>query len=210
MLVGFHGQTVLHRPDEGLTVQIGDGAALARALRLPVVHDFRAADVAAGGQGAPLVPVYHKALALSAGLTGPIVVFNVGGVANLTFLDGDEDPQAFDTGPGNALIDDLMFRRQGVAMDEGGVMAGQGRIDFTALVDLLGHPYFDKTPPKSLDRKRIFGQPRRRAEARGRGGDADRLHRAEHGERPQRICRRCRSLRFFAAAARIISRCVGN
>lgn len=151
-VVGFHGQTVLHRPGEGLTVQIGDGAALARALGLPVVHDFRAADVAAGGQGAPLVPIYHKALAQAAGLTEPIVVLNVGGVANLTFLAGDRDPLAFDTGPGNALIDDLMFRRQGVAMDEGGFAASLGRIDFAALMDLLAHPYFDRAPPKSLDR----------------------------------------------------------
>ena len=151
-VVGFHGQTVLHRPGAALTVQIGDGAALAHKLKLPVVHDFRAADVAAGGQGAPLVPIYHKALALAAGLTGPIVVLNVGGVANLTFLNGDEDPLAFDTGPGNALIDDLMFRRQGVAMDEGGIVAGQGKIDFMALADLLAHPYFDLAPPKSLDR----------------------------------------------------------
>ncbi|MGB8277674.1 MAG: anhydro-N-acetylmuramic acid kinase [Methylovirgula sp.] len=151
-VVGFHGQTVLHRPGEGLTVQIGDGAALAPALRLPLVHDFRAADVAAGGQGAPLVPIYHKALALAAGLTEPVVVLNVGGVANLTFLAGDNDPLAFDTGPGNALIDDLMFRRQGVPMDEGGFAASQGRIDFAALVDLLAHPYFDRAPPKSLDR----------------------------------------------------------
>lgn len=151
-VVGFHGQTVLHRPGEALTVQIGDGAALARTLKLPVVHDFRAADVAAGGQGAPLVPIYHKALARAAGLAGPIVVLNVGGVANLTFLDGDNDPLAFDTGPGNALIDDLMFRRLGVAMDEGGGAASQGRADGAALVDLLRQPYFDRAPPKSLDR----------------------------------------------------------
>lgn len=151
-VVGFHGQTVLHRPGAALTVQIGDGAALARALKLSVVHDFRAADVAAGGQGAPLVPIYHKALGLAAGLTGPIVVLNVGGVANLTFLAADHDPLAFDTGPGNALVDDLMFRRQGVAMDEGGGAASSGRIDFAALRDLLAHPYFDQAPPKSLDR----------------------------------------------------------
>jgi anhydro-N-acetylmuramic acid kinase len=151
-VVGFHGQTVLHKPAEGLTVQIGDGPALARALGLPVVHDFRAADVAAGGQGAPLVPIYHKALALAAGLAGPLIVLNVGGVANLTYVEGDKDPLAFDTGPGNALIDDLMFRREGLAMDEGGVIASRGRIDFMALVDLLAHPYFNQTPPKSLDR----------------------------------------------------------
>ena len=149
----------LSRPDSaapaeatGLTVQIGDGAALARRLGLPVVHDFRAADVAAGGQGAPLVPIYRKALALAAGLDGPTVVLNVGGVANLTYLNGDDDPIAFDTGPGNALIDDLMLRKQGVAMDEGGLVAGQGKIDYLALIDLLKHPYFEQVPPKSLDR----------------------------------------------------------
>lgn len=157
-VVGFHGQTVLHRPHEGLTVQIGDGAALARALNLPVVHDFRANDVAAGGQGAPLVPIFHKALAWSAGLTGPIAVLNVGGVANLTFLNDEDDPIAFDTGPGNALIDDLMLRRQGVPMDEGGVTASRGKVDHFALVDLLGHPYFGKKPPKSLDRNEFSTQ----------------------------------------------------
>lgn len=151
-VVGFHGQTVLHRPHDGLTVQIGEGAALGRMLGLTVIHDFRAADVAAGGQGAPLVPIYHKALAQAAGFTEPLVVVNIGGVANLTFLNGDADPLAFDTGPGNALIDDLMLRRQGVAMDEGGLTAGQGKIDFVALVELLRHPYFEKAPPKSLDR----------------------------------------------------------
>jgi anhydro-N-acetylmuramic acid kinase len=156
-VVGFHGQTVLHRPEAGLTVQIGDGTALARGLNLPVVYDFRAADIAAGGQGAPLVPVYHKALAMTAGLAGPIVLLNVGGVANLTFLNGDDDPLAFDTGPGNALIDDLMFRRQGVPMDEGGVTASLGKVDFAALGDLLAHPYFDKPPPKSLDRNEFSG-----------------------------------------------------
>jgi anhydro-N-acetylmuramic acid kinase len=151
-VIGFHGQTVLHRPQEGLTVQIGDGPALARRLGLTVIHDFRAADVDAGGQGAPLVPIYHKALAQAAGFADPLLVVNIGGVANVTFLHGDADPIAFDTGPGNALIDDLMLRRQGVAMDEGGLVAGQGKIDFVALVDLLAHPYFEKAPPKSLDR----------------------------------------------------------
>ncbi len=150
-VVGFHGQTVIHRPMERFTVQIGDGAALARRLGLPVVYDFRAADVAAGGQGAPLVPVYHQALATGAGLGGPIVVVNVGGVANLTYIDTGA-PIAFDTGPGNALIDDLMQRRGGASMDEGGVVAAGGKIDFAALVDLLAHPYFDEAPPKSIDR----------------------------------------------------------
>jgi anhydro-N-acetylmuramic acid kinase len=150
-VMGFHGQTIVHRPAQHFTLQIGDGAALAERLQLPVVYDFRAADVEAGGQGAPLVPIYHQALATAAGLSGPIVVLNIGGVANLTFID-DGDPIAFDTGPGNALLDDLMQRRGGAPMDEGGSVAAIGKIDFAALIDLLDHPYFDEAPPKSLDR----------------------------------------------------------
>ncbi len=90
-IVGFHGQTVLHRPERRLTVQIGDAAALAKAIRIPVMHDFRAADVEAGGQGAPFVPVYHRALAQSLQREGPIVVANIGGVSNITYIDGDDD-----------------------------------------------------------------------------------------------------------------------
>ncbi len=150
-IIGFHGQTMVHRPEQHFTLQIGDGAALAQRLGLPVVYDFRAADIAAGGQGAPLVPVYHQALARAAGLVGPVIVLNIGGVANLTFIDGG-DPIAFDTGPGNALIDDLMQGRAGVAMDEGGCVAASGRVDSAALADLLDHPYFERPPPKSIDR----------------------------------------------------------
>ena len=105
-LVGFHGQTVLHRPEKRLTVQIGDGAALARRLGLKVASDFRAADVAAGGQGAPLVPIYHRALVARDGLEGPVAVINIGGVANITYVAEASDPIAGDTGPGNALLDD--------------------------------------------------------------------------------------------------------
>lgn len=151
-VIGFHGQTVLHRPEEKLTVQIGDGTGLARALDVPIAYDFRAADVAAGGQGAPLVPIFHRALAANAGLEGPVVVINVGGVANLTFIDGEADPIAFDTGPGNALIDDLMLQHAGIAMDEGGATAARGKVDAVVLALLLGHPYFARRVPKSLDR----------------------------------------------------------
>jgi anhydro-N-acetylmuramic acid kinase len=157
-IVGFHGQTATHRPAERFTVQIGDGAALAHRLGLPVVYDFRAADVAAGGQGAPLVPIYHQALAKAAGLAGPLLVLNVGGVANLTYL-AEGDPIAFDTGPGNALIDDLMQRRAGAAMDEGGSTAAAGKVDAAALAALLAHPYFASPPPKSVDRNQFSSAP---------------------------------------------------
>ena len=152
-VVGFHGQTVLHRPHKRLTIQIGDGKALATALRLPVAWDMRAADVAAGGQGAPLVPAWHRALVAAARLHGPVLVINLGGVGNVTYVaDGDVDPVAFDTGPANALIDDLMLERTGVAMDRDGRAAAAGAVNRAALNKLLSNPYFSAPLPKSLDR----------------------------------------------------------
>lgn len=151
-VIGFHGQTVLHRPDLGLTVQIGDGPALRQRLGIPVVHDLRQADMAAGGQGAPLVPVFHRALAGSAALPRPLAVVNVGGVANVTLIGRHDELLAFDTGPGNALIDDWIAERTGERMDAGGAAAARGRADEQLLAWLLVHPYFARTPPKSLDR----------------------------------------------------------
>jgi anhydro-N-acetylmuramic acid kinase len=152
-IIGFHGQTVLHRPESRLTVQIGDGHELARRLGIPVAFDFRAPDMAAGGHGAPLVPVFHRALAEAAGIDLPAVVLNLGGVANLTFVAGQgADPLAWDTGPGNALIDDLMLKRSGAAMDRDGRVASSGKADERALRLLLAHRYFELPPPKSLDR----------------------------------------------------------
>jgi len=126
--VGFHGQTLLHRPERGLTLQIGDGPALAARLGIPVVHDFRAADVAAGGQGAPLAPIFHRALVRGLRHEPPIAVLNVGGVANMTYIDGD-DLIACDTGPGNALLDDFLRLRTGRPLDTDGRKAAAGRVD---------------------------------------------------------------------------------
>jgi anhydro-N-acetylmuramic acid kinase len=151
-IVGFHGQTVLHRPQQKMTVQIGDAAALARAIHIPVMHDFRAADVAAGGQGAPFVPVYHRALAQSLEREGPMVVVNIGGVSNITYIDGADTLIACDTGPGNALLDDFMYSVTGQRFDCEGRMAAQGRIDEPWIARALQHPFFVKPPPKSLDR----------------------------------------------------------
>ncbi len=148
-VIGFHGQTILHRPADRLTRQFGDGARLAGALAVDVVNDFRAADVAAGGQGAPLASLYHRALA--AGLQHPIAVLNVGGVSNVTYIDGDE-ALAFDTGPGNALLDDWIARHTGATHDEGGKHAAAGKVDAGVLAKLLNEPYFEQHPPKSLDR----------------------------------------------------------
>lgn len=149
-VIGFHGQTVLHRPERKLTVQIGDGDALAKALGMPVVFDLRAADVAAGGQGAPLVPVYHRALVRMSD-RGPTVVVNIGGVANITYIDG-ETLIACDTGPGNALLDDFMLRRMGEAVDRDGRAAAKGRAHVDWIARALRRPFFSKPPPKSLDR----------------------------------------------------------
>jgi anhydro-N-acetylmuramic acid kinase len=151
-IVGFHGQTVLHRPAQKMTVQIGDAVALAKAIHIPVMHDFRAADVAAGGQGAPFVPVYHRALAQSLEREGPIVVVNIGGVANITYIDGADTLIACDTGPGNALLDDFVLRMTGQRFDCEGRMAGQGAVDVAWVTWALDHPFFARPPPKSLDR----------------------------------------------------------
>lgn len=158
-VIGFHGHTITHDPAPhdpatGLTWQIGDGALLARLTGIAVVDDFRSTDVAAGGQGAPLVPLYHQALVRAAGLAAPLAVLNIGGVANLTWLGADDGRIiAGDTGPGNALIDDWVARHSPARYDDGGRLAATGRVDDGALAALLALPYFAKPFPKSLDRQ---------------------------------------------------------
>jgi anhydro-N-acetylmuramic acid kinase len=151
-VVGFHGHTILHRPQDRLTIQIGDGPALAKELGIEVVYDLRAADVAAGGQGAPLVPVYHRALAATLDRPHPIAVLNLGGVANVTYIDGTSEPIACDTGPANALIDDFMCERTAQSHDPDGSHAAKGKVDDAAVARALAHPFFALKPPKSLDR----------------------------------------------------------
>jgi anhydro-N-acetylmuramic acid kinase len=150
-LIGFHGQTILHRPERHWTWQIGDGAALARLTGIDVVNDFRSADVKAGGQGAPLMPLYHAALARKKNLAPPLVLVNIGGVAQVTYMSGDT-VLAFDTGPGNAPIDDWMHQHSGKPVDEDGGFARTGKINDAALEKMLAHLFFDRVPPKSLDR----------------------------------------------------------
>jgi anhydro-N-acetylmuramic acid kinase len=151
-VIGFHGQTVLHRPKQRLTIQIGDGSALASRLGIDVVYDFRAADIAAGGEGAPIVPVFHRALVVGGGLRGEVALLNIGGVANVSYISDGAEPIACDTGPGNALIDDLMLQRTGAPIDRHGHTAARGRVNEAALLRLLAHPFFEVSPPKSLDR----------------------------------------------------------
>lgn len=147
-LIGFHGQTIAHDPAQKWTCQLGDGALLAQLTGIPVVNDFRTADVLAGGQGAPLVPVYHQAIA--AGRSAPLAFLNIGGVANVTYVGAEVI--AFDTGPGNALIDDWMLQKTGQKHDENGATAARGKVDETVLRELLNHKFFCEKPPKSLDR----------------------------------------------------------
>ncbi len=155
--VGFHGLTLLHRPDRGITWQWGTPRHLARMLNRPVIAGFREDDIAAGGQGAPLVPVYHHALVAARRLAEPVAIVNVGGVANVTWVDPHKEPDsgglsAFDTGPGNGLIDSWMQTQAGLSCDRDGRHAAAGRVDPTVLAALLDSPYFSRPPPKSLDK----------------------------------------------------------
>ncbi|YBV97570.1 anhydro-N-acetylmuramic acid kinase [Phyllobacteriaceae bacterium JZ32] len=153
-LIGFHGQTVLHRPDEGLTVQIGEGPLLAAETRIPVVYDMRANDMAHGGQGAPLIPAYHAALA--AGLAGrceaPVVFVNIGGISNLTYVGTDGTLAAFDSGPGNMLIDQWVEAHTGAAFDADGAIAASGSVDEALAQRYLAHSFFTGNIRRSLDR----------------------------------------------------------
>ena len=185
-VVGFHGQTVLHRPPQGGSIgqtrQLGDGALMSQRLNVPVVDDFRSADMQLGGQGAPLSAIYHKALLSrlavlgnrgnpgnpgspsdhgnhgnfgSPGMTGTsgsMAVLNLGGVANLTWWDGHDRLIAFDTGPANAPINDFVREVAGLDYDKDGALAAAGVVDEKRLAELLNHPYFNEPFPKSLDR----------------------------------------------------------
>ncbi|MGG7565561.1 anhydro-N-acetylmuramic acid kinase [Rhodovulum sp. DZ06] len=158
-LVGYHGQTVAHAPDEGWTWQLGDGAALAKALRRPVAWDFRSADMTAGGQGAPLAPFFHWALARRIGAPGPVAFLNLGGVGNVTWADpqadGPEAPGAllaFDTGPANAPVDDWMRRQAGLPHDPDGRHAAAGKVHEGVFKANSVRAYLGRRPPKSLDR----------------------------------------------------------
>ncbi len=162
-VIGFHGHTIMHDPENRRTRQIGQGRLLARRTGIDVVDDFRSRDVAAGGQGAPLAPLLH--LALSRDLERPLAVLNLGGVANVTWIGAGHDghPESglmgFDTGPGNALIDDWVGARTGRAMDTDGALAGRGRVHEKLVENLLAHPFFHRPPPKSMDRDLLGSAP---------------------------------------------------
>jgi anhydro-N-acetylmuramic acid kinase len=153
-VIGFHGQTVLHRPDEALTVQIGDGALLARETGIDVVYDMRANDMIHGGQGAPLIPAYHAALSvnLPKKCETPAVFVNIGGISNLTYIGENGELAAFDSGPGNMLIDQWVELHTGLAFDEGGMLAAKGKVDPSLIGDYLASSFFSTNQRRSLDR----------------------------------------------------------
>ena len=150
-IVGFHGHTILHRPAERRTWQLGDGALLARLLGLDVVADLRSADIATGGEGAPLTPLFHAAGAAT--LPKPLAILNIGGVANVTWIGEEAEILAFDTGPGNALIDDWVRQHTGAGADIDGAFARAGRASAEHVGRFLAAPFFERSPPKSLDRE---------------------------------------------------------
>ncbi len=152
-LIGFHGQTVFHAPKEGITSQIGDAELLAKETGIDVVSDFRSADVAAGGEGAPLASIFH--VALSGNLNRPLAVLNLGGIGNVSWISAQNEILAFDTGPANALIDDWVISRTGQPWDHAGQLARSGRVHRQIVNSWLANPYFDQPVPKSLDRDKF-------------------------------------------------------
>lgn len=150
--IGFHSQTIYHKPEDGITVQAGDAKMLAKATDIDVIYDFRTDDVKCGGQGAPLVPIFHKLLMKDQNL--PVAVINIGGVANITYID-HEDLIAFDTGPGVALIDDAMGKFFQKSFDDQGKVAASGKVDYAVVDQVLAHEYFSTPYPKSLDRNQF-------------------------------------------------------
>jgi anhydro-N-acetylmuramic acid kinase len=166
-LIGFHGQTVLHRPEIGLTIQLGDGDLLARECGLPVVYDMRANDMVHGGQGAPLVPAYHAALAASLAPEWrrfPVCFVNIGGISNITYVPETGEPVACDSGPGNALIDQWVAAKGGVPYDADGAIASEGGVVATVVEEYLASPFFSRGAPKSLDRGDFTLDPAARLE----------------------------------------------
>ena len=153
-VIGFHGQTLLHGPDEGWTWQIGDGELLAKKLEIPVVNDLRRYDVEHGGQGAPMVPVYHQSIVKEKAKGFPVALINIGGVANITWIGGPDvsDLVAFDTGPGNAMLDDFIRKNSEYTCDIDGTISAKGKINKTLVNDWMKNRYFSELPPKSLDR----------------------------------------------------------
>ncbi len=151
-VIGFHGQTIAHAPEKGWTWQLGNAKELSKNTGIDVVADFRSRDVHFGGEGAPLVPPYHKAIMSDKNIIRPVAILNIGGVANITWINNSGDLMAFDVGPGNGPINELVWQRLGLDMDTDGLYASKGKINFDLVKSILNDDFFNKKPPKSLDR----------------------------------------------------------
>ena len=151
-LIGFHGQTIYHNPDKKISIQLGNPKKLAKKLNKSVIFDFRSKDLFLGGQGAPIAPIYHKLIIETHGIGLPCCFLNIGGVCNLTFWDG-YNLIGFDTGPGNALMDDFMSTTFNVNYDKNGIFAAKGKPIKSEVMKFLENSFFKKPPPKSLDRE---------------------------------------------------------
>ncbi len=151
-VIGFHGQTLFHDPDNARTFQIGGGAKMAREIGVDVVCDFRSNDMENGGQGAPFLPLYHQAKMAASGVELPLCILNIGGVSNVTFIGKNGQILAFDLGPGNALMDDFISQRTGKKFDKNGGLAKIGQLNVGLIEGWMGNDYFGLPAPKSLDR----------------------------------------------------------
>ena len=150
-LIGFHGQTIYHNPQKNISIQLGDPKKLSKILNKNVVFDFRTQDILLGGQGAPLAPIYHKYIIEQFDMTLPTCILNIGGISNITYWDG-YNLIGFDTGPGNALMDDYIFSVMNKDFDEDGVVASSGYPIVSEIKKFLENTFFERLPPKSLDR----------------------------------------------------------
>lgn len=168
--IGCHGQTVRHRPESGYTIQLVNGALLAELTGIRVVCDFRSRDIAAGGEGAPLVPAFHRAVFAHPQLSRAVI--NIGGIANITSLPTQDDVIGFDCGPGNVLMDGWIMAHQGVPYDAGGTWAAQGTVLPELLERLLAHEFFERKPPKSTGRD-LFNLQNLKQMLSGDNGPAD-------------------------------------
>ena len=154
-LIGFHGQTIFHDPDRGISLQSGDAQYIADRIAAPVVHQFRQSDLAAGGQGAPLAPIYHRMIMGELNTNLPAAMVNIGGISNVSLWDG-KTLTGFDSGPGNALIDDAMMRLMSIPMDKNGQLAKTGQVNHGFINACLNHGFFQQKGPKSLDRAALY------------------------------------------------------
>ena len=150
-LVGFHGQTIIHRPKDGYSIQMGDAGLLSQLLKLKVIYNFRENDIKNGGEGAPLTPIYHKLLSKKFNLSNPTLILNIGGISNYTYLFKNEI-RSKDIGPGNVLIDEYLKKIKGINYDDSGIIASSGSINYDVINQFYEHEFYNTKDRHSYDR----------------------------------------------------------